>query len=337
MKISREEQLIIDILFAENKLKKKDFENINFEKFVNIASLHLILPTIYIRLKKQHYLNFIPKDLKKYLSQINNLNLDRNRNLVDELKELSKILDYNDIDYIFIKGSAHIISNIYTNISERMIGDIDFLFNPKQLEKVKYILKQNKFKSKIKYSFFEFRHLKRMVKKGSLFAIEPHLKIIDKEIKNLNFRNILNDKIYCSGFKIPGIHEMILINIVNYQINDYGSRNLSYSYKSFYDTFLLLKHENIDFNKILLNKHILKYFFIMDQLKIELNYKFNFKNFLLTKIRFKLKRQLKIIFMIDNFITFFLMKIETLPKQIFKLIKSREYRNYALKKILNKL
>ena len=75
----------------------------------------------------------------------------------------------------------------------------------------------------------------------------------------------------------------------------------------------------------------------MDQLKIDLNYKFNFKNFLLVKIRFKLKRQLKIIFIIDNFITSFLIKIETLPKQIFKLIKSIEYRNYALKKILNRL
>ena len=67
-KFTDEDLLIRKILFSEKKLIENDFKNICYESFVKIASSHLILPTIYIKLKNLNKLKFIPPDLKIYLS-----------------------------------------------------------------------------------------------------------------------------------------------------------------------------------------------------------------------------------------------------------------------------
>ena len=48
---------------------------------------------------------------------------------------MSEILNNEKIDYVFIKGAAMLLGGYFTDIGERMIGDIDFLVNVKEIKK----------------------------------------------------------------------------------------------------------------------------------------------------------------------------------------------------------
>ena len=54
----------------------------------------------------------------------------------------------NNIKHIFLKGTALLLSNVFEDIGERMIGDIDFIIQGKDEEKIKKVLEKNKYSSK---------------------------------------------------------------------------------------------------------------------------------------------------------------------------------------------
>ena len=49
----------------------------------------------------------------------------------------------HNIKHIFLKGTALLLSNVFEDIGERMIGDIDFIIQHKDEEKIKKVLKYN--------------------------------------------------------------------------------------------------------------------------------------------------------------------------------------------------
>ena len=155
--ISNEENLIINVLFGNEKLSNKNFKDIDYKKTVKIASSHLILPALYINLKRKNCLNYLPVDLVKYLQEIYLINKNRNKKLIKESEEIAKILRKNKIKFTFLKGTAHIYSKIYNNIGERMIGDIDLLVNQIDLKRAVLAIKNYGYKD-IKYSFFVYIH-----------------------------------------------------------------------------------------------------------------------------------------------------------------------------------
>ena len=127
-----EHELLSKILFSEQKLKKDEFIDIDFHLLVKIASSNLILPTLYLNLKSKNYSKHLPIELNKYLFKIYSLNKERNKNCLKEIENISSILKKNKIEYAFIKGASNLLSKLYSNIGERMIGDIDILINPNQ-------------------------------------------------------------------------------------------------------------------------------------------------------------------------------------------------------------
>jgi len=56
------------------------------------------------------------------------LNLARNKQIIEQVKELTSTLNKADISPIFLKGTGNLIDGAYSDIGERIIGDIDFLF-----------------------------------------------------------------------------------------------------------------------------------------------------------------------------------------------------------------
>ena len=128
---SIEDEILKKVLFNIRELQKKILIKIDYKKFVKISSSHLIIPLIYSRLKRKNYINYLPQDLRSYLNQIYCLNRERNEILVNEVKEISKILNSHMINHVFIKGVSNIFSQIYQDPAERMVGDIDFLIEKK--------------------------------------------------------------------------------------------------------------------------------------------------------------------------------------------------------------
>ena len=149
-----EEKLINYLLFDSDKLEKIEMSKLNFDKFVKISSQHLILPTLYSNIIRKKIEKSLPKDLLIYLREIFDLNKERNKILYDEVKYISEIFCDSNITHVFLKGTAGIFGEIYENIGERMIGDIDILILQKDKDVVFDLIKKKGYKNLSKYNFF---------------------------------------------------------------------------------------------------------------------------------------------------------------------------------------
>tara|TARA_B100000963_G_scaffold121937_1_gene106351 strand:- start:32933 stop:33985 length:1053 start_codon:yes stop_codon:yes gene_type:complete len=293
--LNNENNLIIKILFNEKDLIKSDFININYEKFVKIASSHLILPTLYVKLKINKCLRYIPLELKRYLREIFIINKSRNEKLIKEISEISQFFTKNNIEHIFLKGSAHIVNGLYDDNGERMIGDIDILIKTKDEAIVRKIISQNKYLPlNNEFNYFKLRHIPRHIKKNKIFAIEIHTKLFDTDEINI-FENIFEKKIKNKNICIPSNEHQNLFNIYNYQINDFGHIKKSYSYRSIYDSFLLVNKKSCKIPKLNLDKFMSSYLSIVNILKINFDDNEYILSEKFSKLIFKIKNSSKIL------------------------------------------
>ena len=267
--ISLEEKLLVNILYRQENevLKGIDPDNINFEKLIKLASGHLMLPALFFNIQKKKVSYLFPKDFIKYIKEIYSINKARNEILLSEAKELSELLYKNNIKHIFLKGTALLLSNVFEDIGERMIGDIDFIIQHKDEEKIKKVLEKNNYCTSSNhvdlYRVFKPKHLPRMVNKNKTIAIEPHLELLSPK-----YRGFFNSKKLINTFKeeiiaIKTPNEPFLFDHCIYalQFEDKGFFNSNHSHRSIYDIYKL------DFKNSLTIKNIkkdifIKYFFL---------------------------------------------------------------------------
>jgi len=267
--ISLEEKLLVNILYRQENevLKGIDPDNINFEKLIKLASGHLMLPALFFNIQKKKVSYLFPKDFIEYIKNIFEINKARNRILLSEAKELSELFYKNNIKHIFLKGTALLLSNVFEDIGERMVGDIDFIIQHKDEEKVKKVLEKNNYCTSSNhvdlYRVFKPKHLPRMVNKNKTIAIEPHLELLSPK-----YRGFFNSKKLINTFKeeiiaIKTPNEPFLFDHCIYalQFEDKGFFNSNHSHRSIYDIYKL------DFKNSLTIKNIkkdifIKYFFL---------------------------------------------------------------------------
>ena len=223
---------------------------INWENVVRVASNHLVVPLLYIRLKEADLLGYLPTDLKEYLIEIHQLNYDRNTILLQEIHELNLIFEQHKIQVIYLKGVAHLLKGLYTDIGERMIGDIDLLVNPKEMEFVATVLATNGFKALSKYDsslFTRTKHYPRLVHSTKYFAVEIHKDVIQKVgDRKLDFNAYDKKKVKTENFYLPCIEHLIIHNALNTQLNDSGALLSTLNFRQQYDLLILSKEKNIE-------------------------------------------------------------------------------------------
>ena len=329
--ISREEKLIIDIIFSEKKLQKSSFINLDYGKVIKIASSHLILPTLFKELRKKSYIKHTPKDFSNYLEEISSINNNRNNKLINEISIINKLFDKHKLLHVFLKGSAHIICDLYEAENDRMIGDIDILTT--EGEKAIEILRRNGYLPVTDKNFFQDnkKHYVRHYNPEKIFAVEIHTpKLLKNNVVNFNGKRILKNKIKIKSYFIPSFSDQLLHNIYNFQINDYGYLYLKYGLRTLYDAKLIIKKiKNIE----KYDKYISQYFGIGKLVgiyfpKIE-NYKLNPLKLLILLLINK-NYMLRKLFLICVKIY---LRINFIPLQIKELAKNKSYRKYIFEKI----
>ena len=150
---------VVDCAKDENNV---DLINIDFEKLIKTASSHLMLPAFFINVQKKNLTHLFPDDFIDYIQNIYSINKARNEVLLTETKQLSELLHKNNINHIFLKGSALLLANIFEDIGERMIGDIDFMIQKKDETTILRTLKENNYISHNReFKLFKHKHLSR--------------------------------------------------------------------------------------------------------------------------------------------------------------------------------
>ena len=244
--ISLEEKFLVNILYrpASEILNGVDITNINFEKLITLASGHLMLPALFFNIQKKKASYLFPEDFIAYIKNIFTINKARNEILLAEAKELSQLLVENNINHIFLKGTALLLSNVFEDIGERMIGDIDFIIQHKDEEKIIRVLEKHNYRKKDSLKLFRLfkpKHLPRRVNENKKIAIEPHLELLSPGWRSIfNSKQLKQDfKKGVKTYKIPNISFLVDHCIYAIQIPDKGFFTSYHSHRAIYDIYNL--------------------------------------------------------------------------------------------------
>ena len=124
----------------EARLKQND---IDWEFVVEVSTGHYVFPAMYCALKREGFLTYLPQELLNFMEHVADTNRDRNTKIISQAKELNTFLLSHGITPIFIKGTANLLAGLYSDVTERMVGDIDFLFSSQDYPKAIQVLKAN--------------------------------------------------------------------------------------------------------------------------------------------------------------------------------------------------
>ena len=244
--ISLEEKFLVNILYrpASEILNGVDIKSINFEKLITLASGHLMLPALFFNIQKKKASYLFPEDFIAYIKNIFTINKARNEILLAEAKQLSQLLVENNINHIFLKGTALLLSNVFEDIGERMIGDIDFIIQHKDEEKIIRVLEKHNYRKKDSLKLFRLfkpKHLPRRVNENKKIAIEPHLELLSPGWRSIfNSKQLKQDfKKGVKTYKIPNISFLVDHCIYAIQIPDKGFFTSYHSHRAIYDIYNL--------------------------------------------------------------------------------------------------
>ena len=276
--VSVEEKLLVNVLYREEReaLQGIDISNVNFENLIKLASRHLMLPALFFNINKKNLSNLFPEDFVEYIKEIYSINKARNMVLLSEAKELSEILYQNNVNHIFLKGTALLLSNVFEDIGERMFCDIDFIVEHKNEEKViKLLNKHNYFGSSLElyqtlFKIFKPKHIPRLRHKNKIMALELHTELLTTGWRNIfNTKELINDfKKETKTNKIPSKSFLFDHCIYALQIVDNAFFSPYHSHRTIYDIYKLDCKKSLTIKNIKKNIYIKHFFLTIDKFKI---------------------------------------------------------------------
>jgi len=219
---------------------------VDWERFVWDSSNQLMLPALYLQFKRADLLNELPDELVAHLEIIYQQNFARNTEILQQAHRIIKLLNKHSIYPIFLKGVGNLLDNLYHDIGERMIGDIDLVLSEEEMMQAAEILKSDGYYELTKFSKETIklhRHYPRLIKEGEIAAVEIHHRVVKLPFdKKLYFKEINKEKkkliIPGKAYVLSNAHQ-IIYNMMIVQINDsLFYRNPIY-FRHIYDLFLL--------------------------------------------------------------------------------------------------
>ena len=218
--------------------------NIDWDAIVNVSTAHYIFPALYCNLNRAGFLHYLPEELVNYMIHITDLNRERNKQIIEQAKEINELLLANNITPIFLKGTGNLLEGLYEDIAERMVGDIDFIFSQTEYPKAIEILTTNSYSKvhKTTYDYPQFKHYPRLQRENRIAAAEIHKELlIEKFAHEFNYDIIKNDCQIINNVKVMSFNHQLSLSIIAKQINDDGLYFKNIALRNAYDVFLLSK------------------------------------------------------------------------------------------------
>jgi hypothetical protein len=308
-----------------------------WDLLVKFGSRQLVLPAIYGALRRKKLIDYAPKNFVSYLQEITDLNQMRNTAILKQINFLSEIFNRHQIEYVFLKGAAMLITKPYDALSERMVGDIDILISEKDLLMAQKLLLDEGFEAVSNEISFtkdleSEKHLERIAHSNFIAAVEIHRKLLDFTLKKpISPLKVLREKSQNpNGFYIPSKKHLWQHAILNWQYNDSGLIRNALAFRTILDV-LYLEPKGFLIN-IKTAPSAIKHFYSL----LSLFYQYNFATFYyLSKQRYKWQLKYKFFDKLNKiyFRIFFLLNIgflrlrsKTYRKRLFnnpKLLKKR--------------
>jgi hypothetical protein len=229
--------------------------NFDWDDFVLTCSNHLVIPVIFLKFRKYDLLDHLPEGLASHLEEIYSLNHTRNEQILLQMKEINATLNKAGISPIYLKGTGNLIDGIYSDIGERIIGDIDllvpdnvFLKSVEMAKEIGYINYSEDPRSPEK-----LKHYPGLSKADAPANIEIHrLPVIPGYIKYFNSEMVFDQKTTIA--KLPGCfvqsnEHKVIQNFIHSQLSNGGHRIGLVTLRDIYDLYCFTKQ--VDLNQVL--------------------------------------------------------------------------------------
>lgn len=241
------EQSLEFVSFYRNKILPNEELLTNF---IRLSSNHLILPAVYRRLQKTGLSDDLPPELAEHLNEILQLNIKRNKEILQQIDEINLQLNSAGIEPVYMKGSANLLDSLYTNPADRMIGDIDFLVRDEDFLTTAEIVLKLGYKTDIEI-YDEISTLKdypRIFRADVPADVEIHrLPVIPQYAHWFNTDLIFKEKKQIQGkinCFVPSDKHKLIQNFIHSQLTNKGHKHRLISLRDLYDCHLLLKKVN---------------------------------------------------------------------------------------------
>lgn len=226
--------------------------NFNWNSFIAMASNHLVLQTLFVKLQNHDLLKYLPKKIKEHLAYIHQLNYERNTCILSQVKEINTLLNQNGIIPLYLKGVGNILDGLYDSIGERIMHDIDILVPDNQWEETANLLRMDgyTFINHIETNIeLKQKHFPPLVKTGCKASVEVHrISVSLPYEKMLDTETVWKEKkLIDNGHKcyVMSNSHNIVHNFIHSQLAHNGHRFARVSYRNMYDLLLLSKRENV--------------------------------------------------------------------------------------------
>ena len=236
--------------FKQEIISKIEAETIDWLKFSEDCSEHLIIPSIYLKFRSHNILDYLPEAFAEYLKYIYDLNLSRNNRILEQLHDITYTLNENNIHPVFLKGAGNLLDGLYSDIGERILGDIDFLVPEKDLLKSAKLFEAEGYLPSEPYPYIDittWRHYPPMSKTGQV-DIEIHHQLSEFQLNWFNPGIIDLDKKKIESLKgcyVPADKHKIIHNFVHSQLDNEGHSYGRVSFRDLYDLYLITKRTNL--------------------------------------------------------------------------------------------
>ncbi len=222
-------------LIAEDKV---DWDNV-----VKLSTANYVFPALYHNLKTADLLALLPKDLVEYMIHITELNKARNLAILTQAKEVNALLRTHQITPIFLKGTAGVLQGLYGDVSERMVGDIDFIVPKEDYENAYELLIRNGY-DKVHHTTYDypmFKHQPRLQHPEKIAAVEVHKELLlEAYAKEFNYEKISKNSFETNDhIRVMSYENQLALSIIAIQINDDGQYYKIMSLRNAYDVFIL--------------------------------------------------------------------------------------------------
>ena len=234
-------------------------KTIDWQAVVKVSTGHLVFPAMYCNLKRVGFLRYLPQELVNFMEHITNLNRERNQQIIQQANELNNVLLANNIRPIFLKGTGNLLTGIYEDIAERMVGDIDFIFSKQDYPKAITVLREFGYSEIAEIEYYnrrgDLRHYRRLQKEKNIAAIEIHSELLLQKYTNeFNYSFVNKDSQVINGITVMSYVNKLNLSIIANQINDFGFYYKTMHLRNAYDVFLLSKKTNAKYAMIKLDK-----------------------------------------------------------------------------------
>ncbi|TPW18367.1 MAG: Uncharacterized protein FD130_288 [Halothiobacillaceae bacterium] len=104
------------------------------------AGVQRCTPLLFVRLNQYRLWSELPAPIQQIIQAAYQKNLQRNAVLQTELSALLAAFQHSGIESLLLKGAATFCDNLYGDPGARVMGDLDILVHPNDVEKCKKIL-----------------------------------------------------------------------------------------------------------------------------------------------------------------------------------------------------